>query len=649
MKNIRSVFFVTLLLFLAGTFLRLWHLGHAAFGADNMEFYKLALQHQSIVEFWRNPPWLNQIPLNETFTLLLIKAGLPATPFVTRLPFALMGILALFFVWRFMQKRVGGTVAVAVLLLAVFNPYQLYFSRTAYHYSGAICWSAALLCAFWSLKERLEVAECPSVGSVGLWFITAVLACHMHMSVWMVAGLQGILLLGYGLWYLRDHVDRRKSFLISLCISAVVLGLLLSRWIARALQRVVGNELGGKPQVGDEFVHEVIRLLPAYFSGENFFAVLLFLLFVVLTIIALFHNSPLRRMFRSLVLVALLHLVAIIAYVAVVGGGVAKIAYFSAIWPLLILVLGSGAELGIRTVCGERRIPRMALRVLLFGGYLIFALPASWAIVNLDGKPMPSYKIGEAIQSHCPAGTPVLVDHWLAPGYELALHNPLNIQYTFTVPNMPLENYQKNHWRATAEQFFEKYPQAVLLEMRRGKFADVLGSWTFPREHFARRMTIANEAALTLRRLKVFPTADYAGPTNNGILVYVSYNTPDDLIAAARAEGRRVLRLYGTGWGYTKPGWQRGDFSDYRTFTRSATVVLHNLTDVPMLGSLSVKAASAGRPKTVSIEGKSVVFPGGRISERKVPLTLQPGENRIEFTSPIDDPLFVRDLDWAAD
>jgi hypothetical protein len=58
---------------------------------------------------------MNQIPLNETLSLLMVKAGLPATPFVVRLPFALMGVLALFFVWRFVRGRFGSSVALLVL------------------------------------------------------------------------------------------------------------------------------------------------------------------------------------------------------------------------------------------------------------------------------------------------------------------------------------------------------------------------------------------------------------------------------------------------------------------------------------------------------------------------------------------------------
>lgn len=646
MKDKPIVCLGIVLLFALGIFLRLHELGAAAFGADNMEFYKLALRNQDIVEFWKNPPWLNQIPLNETFSLLLVKAGLPATPFVVRLPFALMGILTLFFVWQFARKRMGETSALAVLFLAVFNPYQIYFSRTAYHYSGAICWSAAMFCVFWSIKETLQKKQCPAVKPVVLWFVTAALACHMHMSVWVVAGLQGVLLLVYGWLYLRSDKQSLRRFAAMLVPGAVAVGVLLSRWAMRALQRLSEASSGGKQLIGADAGSEFKRLLPACFAGETAVAVLLIACFAAAIVPALVKSSENRSFLGSWGSFFVLNLLAVMAYIALVGGGVAKISYFSAVWPMFIILIGGGAELGIRAVCGERRIPRMALRVLLFGGYLAFALPASWAIVNLDGKPKPYYKINAWIQQNLPAGTPVLVDRWLAPWNELAVHNPGNINYTFTVPDAPLANYQRNNWRATAEQFFENYPQAALLEVRRGRFDASMGPWEFPKTHFANHAAITNDAAMTLRRLNVFPTRAYSDPDAKGIVVYISWNTPADLIADARSEGREVLRLYGAGWGVAKPGWQRGDFSDYRTMTRSASVILHNLTGQPLTGSLKISAASAQRPKTVSIAGATVVFPAGRLTARSIPLTLQPGSNRIKINSPSNDPLFVRDLEW---
>jgi len=566
---------------------------------------------------------------------------------VVRLPFALMGIAALFFVWQFSRKRAGALATALVLLLAVVNPYQLYFSRTAYHYSGALCGSAALFCVFWSLKEKLEAKEAPKLRSVLLWFAVAAIACHMHMSVWAVAGLQGLLLLWFGWRGLSKDSPARKKFLTTTLLGAGLLALLLSRWALRALERLNVASSGGKELLGSDAGGEFARLLPAYFAGENSWAIALLVIFAVLALVALCGPSSKRGFFRSLTLISVLHLAAVMSYIAVVGGGVAKITYFSSVWPMFILVLGIGAALGIEIIAGKRQAVRSVLWVLLSISYLSLTIVPAWAIVNLEGKPTMYFKINDWVDANLPKGTPILVNRWFEAWNEMKDHNTTGVNYTFTVPDDPIDSYRRFNWPATAEQFFEKYPQAAFLEISRGKYEKQLGVWKFPAEHFENVISVTNAQAMTLRKFNVFPTSIYANPSAARVITRIFYNTPDDLMGAARKKGRDVLRLYGEGWGYAKPGWQRGDFSDYRTLGRTASVELYNLTDAPLSGTLEISAATARKPKAVSVGGKSTVFAPGRIKTWNVPLILQPGGNTVPLASPIEEPLFVRDLRWA--
>lgn len=622
--------------------IRFWMLGYAPFRSDTMNFYQAALRGQSIVELWKNPPWMNQIPLGETLSLLMLKTGLPATPFVVRLPFALMGVLALFFVWRFARRWFGSGAALLTLLLAVFNPYQIYFSRTAYYYSGVVCWSAALFLAFWSIRETLQRNESPNIKQLTLWFLAAAAACHMHMSVWIVVGLQGMMIFVFGFRLIGPD---RKCFLLRLSTGAVLLGILMLRWGIRAVQEIlkVSGE-HGTGHIGSPAGPEFLRLLPAYFAGENIFAIALLLIFIGLAVLALFRTSDAVHRFRPLTWICALHIAVLMLYVGLVGGGVAKITYFSAIWAPFILWLGVGAYLGVqRLVAGTRSI---VLCVLLAGGYIALTALPNWAIVHLEGAPTPFYKINDWVLRNLPAGTPVLTDRWFEPWNELAVHNPGGINYTFTVPDEPVDTYRQLNWPATVEQFFEKYPDAAFLELCRGRYEAQLGPWTFPQRYFARVAAVTNDAAMVLRRMKVAPDGDFNEASTNRVVVRIFYNTPEDLIAAARKQGRDVLRLYGEGWGYAKPGWQQGRFEDYRTFSQAASIDLYNLKEIPLSGSVEISAAAAQRPKTVSVNGINTVFAPGRIRTWTVPLTLQPMENKIPFTSPSGDPLFVLDIRW---
>lgn len=627
-------------------FLRFWMLGAAPFTADTMEFYKLSLRDQNIIEFWKNPPWMNQIPFSETLSLLMIKAGLPATPFVVRLPFALMGLFTLFFLWRFSRNYFGAGAALLVLVLAILNPYAIYQARQSYYYSGVICFSAALFWVFWLIKERLQKKEQPGRKYWILWFVTAALVCHMHMCAWMVAGLQALLIFAFGLVAFTKDSGSRRKFLVPFFVGSIALGLLMSRWIVRGVQEVIKNSVGGGHHIGSSARAEFLRLFPAYFSAENIFAIILLFIFIGLTVLALFGTSDSVRRFRSLAWICALHLAVLLLYVGLVGGGIAKITYFSGVWPHFIFLIGIGAYLGAHKLASK--LARTGLCILLAGSYVVLTAWPACAIVRLEGTPTPFYKINDWVLENLPAGTPVLTDRWLEPWNELAVHNPGGINYTFTVPDEPVETYRQLNWRRTAEQFFEKYPEAAFLELSRGKYDVELGRWNFPSSYFARCTFITNAPALDLRRWKVFVVESSADTITNRVITRIFYNTPDDLIAAARRDGKDVLRLYGTGWGYAKPGWQQGHFEDYRILGQTAAIDLYNLKDDPLSGMLEISAATAERPKTISAASTTTVFAPGRIRTWTIPLTLKLGQNTIPFTSPSSDPLFVLDIRWKA-
>jgi hypothetical protein len=636
------VFLCLCLIAALALFSRFWILGGAAFRADEMDFYKYALTNVDIVNFWKNPPWLDQIPLNKTLSLLLVKAGLPATPFVTRLPFALFGLLTLLIVWRFARRRFGSGAALFVLMLAVFNPYALYHAREAYHYSGSICFSAALFSVFWEIKERLQKKEQPGVKLWVLWFVTAVLACHMHMCVWIVTSLQALLLLIFGLHVFSKNKEKRRRFLIPFFTGCILLGLVMSRWIYRAVQAVITQSTEGNYLVGSDAGEEFLRLLPAYFAGENIFAIIFLLIFIGLTLRALFGGSGFTRRLRSLAWICALHIAVVMLYVAIVGRGVAKITYFSGVWAQFILLMGAGAYCGVRALQRKNRFSRTALLALLSGGYILLTAVPDWAIIRLEGKPTPYYKINNWVLKNLPEGTPVLTDRWWEPWNELDLHNPEKIPYAFTVPDEPFEIYQQGDWRSTAEQFFEKFPESAFLELNRGKYEKELGPWNFPQSYFARVATIINEPALVLHLWNVL---DFADAYTNRVITRIYYNTPEDLVASAREKGCDVLRLYGAGWGYMKPGYELGTYVDCRILTQAASIDIYNLKGVVLDGALEIIAVVA-EPKVFSVNGEPITFPAQKMLTVTITQTLQPGKNTISFTSMSDMPLFVFDIRW---
>ncbi|MCU0857118.1 MAG: glycosyltransferase family 39 protein [Pontiellaceae bacterium] len=633
-----------LLIFTAVVMSRFLMLGHASFGTDSMEFYKTARVGRSVLELWRNPPWLNQIPLNEIVSLLMVKLGLPATPFVVRLPFAVMGVLSVCFIWQFARRWFGAGAALLALLLACLNPYAVYHARQAYYYAGSICFSAALFSLFWLIKEQLRKKEQPGYRLWAGWLVIAALTCHMHMGTWPVVALQALLIFIFGLIAFAKEREDRLKFLTAFFAGNLLLGAVMSRWIYRAVQMVIINTVGGGHHTGDDARAEFLRLFPAYFAGQNICAIVLLFICVALALFALSGSTEAARRYRSLTWICALHIAVLLLYVGVVGAGVAKITYFSAIWPHFIWVLGIGSFLGIQALFSGRR--RTGSYALLIGSYIALTGWPVYAIVRLEGSPTPHYKINDWILKNLPDGTPVLTDRWLEAWNELAVHNSGKIAYTFTVPDEPLETFKRLKWRETAEQFFEKYPDAAFLELERGKYEAEVGKWAFLQTYFARRASVTNDAAMILRRTKVFPLSGFSVANTNRIITHIYYNTTEDLLAAFRKEGRDVLRLYGKGWSFIKPSWPKGDYTDYRVFGETASIDLYNLKETSINGLIQIYAAVWSHPKPVTVNGSTVTFSSKQIGRWDVPIVLKPGRNMVPFTSPTNEPLFVLDIRW---
>ena len=65
-----------------------------------------------------------------------------------------------------------------------------------------------------------------------------------------------------------------------------------------------------------------------------------------------------------------------------------------------------------------------------------------------------------------------------------------------------------------------------------------------------------------------------------------------------------------------------------------------------MSGVLEISAATAQKPKSVSVNGTVTVFTLGHIRAWSDPLTLHPGKNEKPLSSPSSDPLLVLDIRW---
>lgn len=640
----RIIGLLSIVLLVAGTLLRILYLGKAAFGADQLEFYKLAVRGVGILEIWRNPLWLNQIPLSETLSLMLIKLGLPPTPFVVRLPFAIMGILVLLMLWRWVSSRYGRTVGCITLLLAAFNPYHVYHSRTAYFYSGVIFGASLMLLTFWPLKLSLQKRQCPHIARVSAWLLATVFACHMHMSVWAFALAQGLLLAYYAFKGLKQDRSRMFRFLCLLGGGGLFVLAVMARWILRGIERLRVASEGGKGLIGGDGAEELRRLIPAYFAGESFLGLITLAAFVFLIGLGcLSRNAYRRKEAKSFYFVSLIQLAVVVGYVLAAGGGLAKITYFSTFWPFMMVSMSLGAFYGFKRLIAYHRRSGYGVLIVCLALYAGLTIPPSFAMLFLDGKPLPTHTVNDWVINHLDEGTPILVDRWFHPWNELAIHNEDHINYTFTVPDEPIENYIRLDWRKTAEAFFERFPDAAFLEVNREKYDDYLGPWDFPETHFAQTAYLTNEAAMVMRQFHVYPTGSYNADNTNQIVTRIFYNTKEDNLEAARERGDSVFRYYEDGWGYAKPGWQHGRYEDFRVMQGSATFELWNLRSEPVKVNVNVIGV-APQDMVLNIEGHALSFRQHRIESRQFLQILQVGRNSFVVSSTFKHPFLVYDI-----
>ena len=623
--------------------LRLAWLGRSPFRADTMAFYEYALQGKAGLELWRNPPWPSQIPLAEATMLTFLRlTRLSANHFTVRLPFALLGtaaVLGLFFLGR---RVFGARAGLVAALLGAFSPTHIYTSREAYHYVGLTCYGTYALVGFWAWWRLVRRAEKLQWRWVVLWFLANLVACHCHMSAWPFFAGQCLLLFGTALH--RSRTDRRRGILTMGLLAGLVLviGLALFPWLHSALTKVVKRTAETAAATG---AHERVRVykmavefLALYTFGIRWWGVTLLVALVAVSCWAVWRVGKQAGPFGALLLLFGVEFGLLFLTIRVVGKGLASRHYFSALWPL-VTVLMAGGLCAVGRAAGERS--RLAPRVVTWAMaalICLYCVVPVWAVVRIEGKPTPYFKIQSFLNEKLRPGSLVLVDRWLEPWCEMRVYSATNVYATFTVPNEPVKAYLGNRWRDSVVAFFEKYPDAAYLQMIK-PYADhpEVGPWDWPSRQFRQCAEIRNEGGLLLRRWGLAPREDFYAANTNRLLVEVFYNTVEDLGDIRRRAGKFSLLLYGAGWGYTKLWRQiRGDFRDWRVLEERAELEIYNLTDSELAGTLALQAVALQKPKRVVLEsGQGTSFPPGRLGSAKLGgLRLRPGKNVVALRDP---------------
>lgn len=641
-KNSSELFLLAIIVSF-GAFFRLYGLGEAAFRADTIQFWHWCNSNLSCVQMLST--WLemqvDQLPLPLALTKWMLDTfHLPATHFTVRLPNALFGV-ALIPVMFAAGRRLGDSkVGLAAALLTAVNPFHIQLSGEAYFYSSAILGAGLML---WGLLEASALLSLGRLLSLRFYLVSGGGFFCLAYSQWTALGAAAIfillLFLLIALAPIPVRARWRSFFSATLLYGIVGFPLLVSSWGLRYLLAKINSPqkaLGTKAvEVAGENAWSLVeRTVGAFGWGGTPLRLGFTILILVAGIYALFRRYR-SSVERWLLPTALLGTVLLFLFSRNAIGAMYESRYLGGLLPVFTLLLALGLCEGPTAL----RLPASFARGLPLFVVLaaIVNLPAAYACTRLTGKPTPYKGIVRWADENLQQGTPVLVDRWFEAWNELVPYPSSNAVFTFTIPNEPLDQYLRGHWRDSVMDFFARNPDAAYLEIAKTYFdVPTVGFWKWPRENFARHVAITNEAGIKLRQLGFAARGDYYASNTNRLIVEFFYNTREDVIRQRKAAGQRLLSYYGRGWGYEKSGpmaflrVKTQDFRDWRKLDGEAVLDLINLTDAPISAQLVVRGVAVNGAKRVSAGTVQHTFPAGQLESWNVgALTLNPGINEV--------------------
>lgn len=614
-----------------GAYLRLSQLGVRGIPGDELELWRFC---SSGASGWEILSGKVEHPMDKVLPAYIQGfrdvLGLPLNAFTLRLPGAMLGILCiplLYLCGVHLYGRGGGLVAAALFAL---SPVQIQCAREAYPY---ILSSTGFVIGLWCVLHalaRVQAGRAPSPGSYAAFLAAMLLMMYASMAAWPFAGLLGLAFLAVGGLALRGGRGRRWSVAaVGVAVMLVTVGPRAWGYVASLLARGSGQYAEAKARVVSVPLVDWggLRFLYNFAWGRSPLRLALLALVLGLAAVALWRR---RRQVSLWLLVALVPLSFVATMVSrYVTGNPFWSRFLVPMLPAYVLVLTAGVLVPLELLAGRPRV-----RATLGAAWLALLLaplagPAMLA-ARMEGTPFPYRQIVAWADARFPPGTPVVCDRFFDAYNEFMVNPSTSVVFTATVPNEPLERFEQVRWRDTAVEFFRNNPDAAMYEAH--MFWQRVGRWDWPYQHFARHEPFLDARYADLERLGLTYRDIGKDYTLESLARVIHYNTPEDLIAKARAEGLPALALYGPGWAYTKTQ----DYRDWRVLRDGAAVTIHALAP-------ATNAAVYLRVFGVAVQGdKTVRFPSGNVVFRENqpvradlgPLVLQPGANVIALSDP---------------
>ena len=623
-------------------FFRLYELGTAAFRGDTILLWDMALRRvpptRVLTHWFEVSGAAGQMPMPAFLMQFFLELiGWKITPFTVRLVFAVFGIAAVPVAFFGGRRLFGDRFGLYLAALLAVNSFHVATSREAYFYSTLLL---GYFLFFWFTAAGLDRIRRGGVFSGGDLAILAgalFFSAYSQITGLLICAAGGLFFAGAVVYRQRGTEAQWKNLVRLGVVYGVVLApVMVASWGVRPILSQIGanKDVGAQlvAQTGGNLFTGVKEAATQFTWGWTPWAWALLVTALVVGVAGAVRLRERRFLWIAYFIVAQ---IALFAASRSAAGANYEARYMSGTMPFYLAFVAYGLLMGLDDLL-YGKVParaRSAASAALAGIGLAACVYPAYLQTQLTGKPAPYFDIVRWTDSNLPQGTPVLVDRWFEPWNELKAHPTTNVFFTFTVPNEPVETYLRNRWRDTAQAFFAKYPEAAYLEIAKSYWeVPGVGPWQWPRQHFARHIAITNEAGLKLRRMGLANRGDFYAPTTNRTIVEVFYNTREDLVARARAEGRPLMVLFGPGWGYTKTQ----DFRDWRALQKDAILEIYNLGDAPAEAVVRLRAVAPNgskRVETASLQARD--FSVGRFEDWDIgPMVLQPGLTRMMLRDP---------------
>lgn len=641
---------------IAAVGIRFFDLGKSAVRTDEINFLMYAIRGQSLLDLWTNPPWLNQIPLADSLPLVwrAIRPGLPDEQSV-REPFALIGSLTVAGIAAWLAGRRGLGAGALVAIWIGLLPFHVAQSREAYYYVLVMAASAGMTLCTADLMARLYAGENLSLKSLVMWTTWTIVSCLAHMSTWVVAAVCWALLLGTGL--ARLPATLRKQHVMSFLWVAAIVTVFMVRWVWRAFAEIirVGREGG---HIGGDVGWVAPRVLPFFTAGANAWGVAASLLVLSAGAYAVALTIRKRRgewdvSYLALTAITAAGFMAVYAYVGLVGGGVAKITYFSVMLP--VFLVWAAYSIDIVAVSLPGRWPLVMRAAIPCALVAVLAKPV-WLITQLEGKPVPYKVLRDWLDINLEPGSVVVIDRWFEPWNEMALYAPKNVTVTFTVPDEPYETYEQLRWRDVTQQAMEQGKMQGFIRLTRNHEKRA-GLWVWPETFFAHRGKVVNDKFIWLCENGWLSTDGAYGPPYERAVVEIFYDRREDALARKLQAGEKFAVFFNPSMRYAKTGpirispYMTQEFMDWRVLEQAGTLNAYNLTDTKQSVRVKVRGVSPRGPKTVvGPNDQQHEFGFDDLQEWTIgPIDLELGPNVISLTDPgwenKQTPLLIADVE----